>query len=288
MRRPHPENTQEIEARLGLWLRQLVGSRFSSFALFVVKFAWASLFGGALLAGLIISHMIWESAWTVARYDALLLYAIVLQAALIWLRIETWSEMRVIFLFHLSGTLMEIFKVHMGSWDYPEAGLFVIFGVPLFSGFMYASVGSFIARAIRVCDMTFAPFPPLSMLFSLGGLIYLNFFTHHFMMDFRIVLIALTVLVFWKTRIWFRLDQKWYWMPLPLAAFLSSFFLWLAENIGTHTNTWLYLGRAETLWVSLSKMGSWYMLLYLSLATVMIVYRSHIMRTPWQPNQGPE
>jgi uncharacterized membrane protein YoaT (DUF817 family) len=45
---------------------------------------------------------------------------------------------------------MEIFKVHMGSWAYPEAPPFKVFDVPLFPGFMYASGGSFIARAIRV------------------------------------------------------------------------------------------------------------------------------------------
>lgn len=43
-------------------------------------------------------------------------------------------------MFHLIGLALEIFKVHMGSWSYPEEGYVKIFGVPLYSGFMYASV----------------------------------------------------------------------------------------------------------------------------------------------------
>jgi uncharacterized membrane protein YoaT (DUF817 family) len=36
----------------------------------------------------------------------------------------------------------------------------------------------------------------------------------------------------------------------------------------------------EMLVVSLQKMGSWYMLLYLSFASVMIVYKGHIRKDP--------
>ena len=32
-------------------------------------------------------------------------------------------------------------------------------------------------------------------------------------------------------------------MPLPVAAFLSSLALWVAENIGTATGTWIYSGQ---------------------------------------------
>ena len=37
---------------------------------------------------------------------------------------------------------MEVFKTEAGSWTYPEDNLLRIGGVPLFSGFMYAAVGS--------------------------------------------------------------------------------------------------------------------------------------------------
>jgi len=52
----------------------------------------------------------------------------------------------------------------------------MIAGVPLFSGFMYASVGSYVARATRIFDMKFAPYPPLWITFLFGALCYINFF----------------------------------------------------------------------------------------------------------------
>ena len=75
-------------------------------------------------------------------------------------------------------------------------------------------------------------------------------------------------------------------MPLPLAAFLSSFFLWLAENIGTRTKTWLYAGQDSTHWVSFAKMGSWYLLLYVSFVTVTLVVRDALSHAPYTPPQG--
>jgi len=179
-------------------------------------------------------------------------------------------------LFHATGTVMEIFKTNMGSWTYPEPSLFRIDQVPLFSGFMYAAVGSFMTRAIRVFDMSFSPFPHVAWLYALGLLIYLNFFTHHFMPDIRLALFAVTLVLFTKTRVQFRIETRWFWMPLPLAALLSSFFLWVAENIGTLTRTWHYSDQADWDLVSLSKMGSWYLLLYISFASVLLVNRDAI------------
>ncbi len=54
--------------------------------------------------------------------------------------LETKDELKVITAFHLIGLLLEIYKVHFGSWSYPEEAYSKIFGVPLYSGFMHASV----------------------------------------------------------------------------------------------------------------------------------------------------
>lgn len=264
--------TRTIERRLGDWLRAKLPTPITEFVMFVVKMGWASLFGGLLLIGIIVSSQIWQSDWPIARYDALVGYAVVLQILFLLFRLETLPEAKVILLFHLTGTIMEVFKLHMGSWDYPEASLFKIAGVPLFSGFMYASVGSFMARAIRLFDMRFAPYPPFALTLLFAGVIYLNFFTHHFMIDLRVGIILASIIMFWRTRIWFEIG-RWYWMPLPLAAFFSSFFLWIAENIGTLTKTWLYSGQTSTDMVNFAKMGSWYMLLYVAFVTVTIVVR---------------
>ena len=86
-----------------------------------------------------------------------MIYAITLQALFLIFKLETLAKARVTLLFHLTGTAMEIFKVNAGSSAYPEPALLKFRGVPLFSGFMYAAVGSFIARAIRIFDMKFAP-----------------------------------------------------------------------------------------------------------------------------------
>jgi hypothetical protein len=95
-----------------------------------------------------------------------------------------------------------------------------IVGMPLFSGFIYAAIGRYVARVIRIFDMQFAPYPPFWQTLVLAGAIYLNFFTHHFGPDIRVILFTATVGVFWRTRIWFHPGETPRWMPLPVAAFL--------------------------------------------------------------------
>lgn len=68
-------------------------------------------------------------------------------------------------------------------------------------------------------------------------------------------------------------------MPLPLAAFLSSLALWVAENVGTATGTWLYSGQRPDHWVSFAKLGSWYLLLYVAFVTVTVVTRRALYPT---------
>ncbi len=261
-----------IERRLGDAVRARLPAGLAEFVMFGLKQAWACLFGGLLLAALIASRSVWQADWPVARYDALLAFALTTQVVFLWLGLESWREARVILLFHLTGTAMELFKVQAGSWAYPEPGLFKLMGVPLFSGFMYASVGSYMARVIRIFDMRFAPYPPYWTTLVLAAAIYGNFFSHHFLPDIRLALFAATLALFWRTRVWFTVGRR-YAMPLPLAAFLSSLFLWVAENVGTLTGTWIYAGTRSLSWVSFSKMGSWYLLLYVSFVTVTLVFR---------------
>ena len=76
-----------------------------------------------------------------------------------------------------------------------------------------------------------------------------------------------------RTRVWFHITDHPLWMPLPLAAALASLALWIAENVGTATGTWLYSGQLPGQLVSLGKLGSWYLLLYVSFVTVTLVSR---------------
>jgi uncharacterized membrane protein YoaT (DUF817 family) len=283
MTAPQP-SVPALERRLGDWARARLPAGLADLVMFVLKQGWACLFGAILLLAMILTRAVWNDAWPVHRYDALLALALLVQAAFLRFGLETWAEARVILLFHLTGTVMEWFKVAQGSWSYPDPALFSVMGVPLFSGFMYASVGSYMARVIRIFDMTFARFPPYWLTPALGAAIYVNFFTHHVLPDIRLALFAATVLLYARTRIHFRITDTDRWMPLPLAAFLSACALWIAENVGTATGTWLYTGQTAGEMVSLAKLGSWYLLLYVAFATVTLVIRAPLVRDPlWRP-----
>jgi uncharacterized membrane protein YoaT (DUF817 family) len=272
-------DTRSLERRLGDFARARLPYALAEFVMFVLKQGWACLFGGLLLCAIIGSKLIWQPGWPVQRYDALFLFAIGTQVLFLWAKLETWEEARVILLFHLTGTAMEWFKVDAGSWAYPEPGLFKLMNVPLFSGFMYAAVGSYMARVIRIFDMRFAPYPPMWITYALALAIYFNFFAHHFGPDIRWVLFAATLLIYGRTRIWFRIHDRDWWMPLPMAAFLSSLALWVAENVGTATGTWLYSGQRPDHLVSFAKIGSWYLLLYVAFVTVTVVTRRALYPT---------
>ena len=273
-------DTRSLEHRMGDWARARLPYAVAELVMFVLRQGWACLFGGLLLAAIIATKLVWQAGWPLHRYDALFLFAIATQVIFLWTKLETWEEARVILLFHLTGTAMEWFKVDAGSWAYPEAGIFKLMGVPLFSGFMYAAVGSYMARVIRVFDMAFAPYPRFSLTVLLAGAIYANFFAHHFLPDIRLALFVATVALYARTRVWFRVHDRHWWMPLPLAAFLSALALWMAENVGTATGTWIYSGQSPGQMVSFAKLGSWYLLLYVAFVSVTLVSRRALSRAP--------
>ena len=128
--------------------------------MFGIKQGWACLFGGAMLALIIATKYLPPDALGLARYDFLFLAALAIQLSMLAFKLETMSEAKVILIFHLVGTAMEIFKTSAGSWIYPEENFFRIGGVPLFSGFMYAAVGSYIIQAWRLLDVRIRHHPP--------------------------------------------------------------------------------------------------------------------------------
>jgi uncharacterized membrane protein YoaT (DUF817 family) len=244
------------------------------FALFGFKQGWACLFGGLMLALLLVTHLVYPAGSPLARYDFLTLAALAIQLAMLAFRLETLDEAKTILAFHVVGTVMELFKTAAGSWIYPEEAFLRIGGVPLFSGFMYAAVGSYLARVWRIFDMRFEPFPRMVWAQVLALLIYLNFFAHHWLPDMRYVLFAGLVLLFWRTRTEFTVWQDRRWMPLLLGWLLVALFIWLAENLATFARAWAYPGQ-EAAWhmVSPAKLGSWYLLMYISFILVATVHR---------------
>ncbi|MCF2905298.1 DUF817 domain-containing protein [Octadecabacter sp. CECT 8868] len=266
-------STPSFETSFAPIVQRALPAPLSGVVLFVLKHLWAALFAVLILGSVIFTNAIWNDAWPVARYDALFAIAVLTQVAMLFFKLETWDEAKVILLFHLTGTCMEWFKVNAGSWGYPEDAVFMVFNVPLFSGFMYASVGSYIARVIRLFDLRFTPYPPYWTTVVLAVAIYVNFFLHHYWYDIRLVLFAATLVLFWRTQVRFTVGRR-LSVRLPLAALCASFALWIAENIGTLTGTWVYAGGAEFDWTPISKMGSWYLLIYVAFVTVTLVIRA--------------
>ncbi len=264
-------------AREGLrarYVRGPVSQGVFEFVSFGIKQAWACLFGGVMLALLLLTHLFYPEGAALSRYDFLVIAAIALQGALLLSGLETWEEARVIFVFHVVGTVMELFKTSAGSWIYPEESLLRIGAVPLFSGFMYAAVGSYLARVWRIFEFRFTRFPPLWLQGLLALAIYVNFFAHHWTVDIRYGLFAATALIYLRTTVWFRPDEAHRPMPLLIGFLLVAIFIWFAENLGTFARAWAYPGQ-ENGWemVSLSKLGSWYLLMIISFVLVASVHR---------------
>jgi uncharacterized membrane protein YoaT (DUF817 family) len=245
---------------------------FLEFTIFVFKQGWACLFGALMLAGLLLSGFWWPAGLPVTRYDGLTIYAVLIQVGMLAFRLETLREAAVIFIFHVVGTAMELFKTSTGSWLYPGTSLLHIGAVPLFSGFMYASVGSYIARVWRGFDFRFTGYPPKWTTMVLATGIYINFFADHWIFDFRLVLLAVTALLFWRTSVSFRPLKTDRSMPLLIGFFLVALFIWFAENIGTFAHAWTYPNQLAG-WhpVPPAKLGSWYLLMIISFVLVSLV-----------------
>ena len=249
--------------------------RWREFIYFVFKQAWACIFGGLLLFGIIATRL-WYPEIGISRYDFLFFYAVTIQIALLIFKLESWREMGVILLFHLMATAMELFKTSegIGSWSYPEDSIIRVGNVPLFAGFMYSAVGSYLARAWRIFDFSFVGFPPLWFAGAIALLAYLNFFTHHYLPDLRVALILAGVVAFAKTTIHFTPKDRPLRMNLLLGFCLVAFFIWIAENLGTFARAWQYPNQ-ENGWqfVHLSKFSAWYLLIQLSFVLVYALRR---------------
>jgi len=237
-----------------------------------VKQAWACLFGGIAVFLMIATWWFYPASAPLPRYDFLFLCMITVQVALLAGKLETPDEAKVILIYHFVGTVMEIFKTQAGSWIYPEPNFFRVSGVPLFSGFMYACIGSYLCRAWRLFDFEFSHHPRRLGLAVLSVAIYVNFFSHHFLPDLRWLLFALAGWLFFRTRVYFRVWHISRSMPLLLGLALVSLFIWFSENIGTFTKTWLYPSQRQG-WsmVSIDKLGSWFLLLIISYTLVSVV-----------------
>jgi len=251
----------KISTRFPSWLQE--------FIVFGILQARACIFVGSFLLLLLFSNHI--PLFGFHRYDFLFLGSLLIQIILVLTKVETKDEVKMIFLFHILGLVLEIFKTHpaIGSWSYPEEGFFKIMNVPLYSGFMYAAIGSYIAQAWKLMKVELTHFPAYKYTIPLSVLIYLNFYTHHVLPDFRWILMAAVLFLFRKTWVHFKVTEKIRRMPMALAYFLMAFFIWVAENISSYLGAFKYPDQLHE-WnvVSLNKISSWTLLVIISFIIV--------------------
>lgn len=261
------------------------------FLVFGLKEARACVFAGGFFLILLGSKLVPVPG--VARYDLILALSLALQGILILTRIETWDEVKTLSLFHAFGLALELFKTHpaIGSWAYPEPGLFKIHGVPLYSGFMYAAVASYMTQAWRLFDLRLLRYPDHRLSAALAAAIFLNFFTHHFVTDFRWLLSLAVLVLFRRAWVGFTVlpDAPRRRMPLVLAFLLIGTFIWVAENLATWGGAWAYpdqrLGWRP---VGLGKVHSWSLLVILSFVCVAdLKHLKERLRGRKAPSSGP-
>ena len=253
---------------------------------FSYKAASAALFGILLLVAFVLTAPMGSEPFAgFYRYDYLFFYALLIQFLLLLYKLESWAEAKVIALFHVMAMVMEIFLTHpaIASWYYPQPAVFKILTVPLFAGFMYSAVGSFFARSLRLFKVSFTQLPTFGAMLSLAVLSYINFMSKFFIPDYRYVLFVWSVVIFWKTKIRFCLTQHQLSMPMLPVLLVLALMIWVAENISTFYQIWLYPSQVDA-WhmVGWGKLGSWYLLLLLSLVLVMKILGQRDAQGSWQ------
>jgi uncharacterized membrane protein YoaT (DUF817 family) len=238
----------------------------------LLRFAWIEaqccLFAALFFVGLGLVRVV---PLPIDPADALLLWSLVVTLGLWLARWETGREVAVIFGFHLVGLALELFKVRQGSWSYPDLGVASVGGVPLYSGFMYAAVGSYVCQAWRRFDLRITGYRARATA-GVAVLVYLNFFTSHLIPDLRWPLACALLVVTWRTWVHFTVGRHRYAMPLALSFVLIGFFLWAAENAATFLRAWQYPSQ-ESVWtmVHAAKLGSWSLLVVVSIVLVAAV-----------------
>lgn len=238
-------------------------------AYFTAKEARACLFAGLFFAAIFLVPR--TGVFGLPRYDVLLVIALAIQAWMVATKLETLDELKAISLFHVVGFALEVYKTSpgIGSWSYPDFAYTKVFGVPLFSGFMYAAVGSYIIQAWRLLDVRIRHHPPYWLATLVAIAIYANFFTHHWIGDYRWYIAACALGVYARTTVVFRPLDRDRRMPMLLAFVLIGFFIWLAENFGTFFGIWRYpdqLGAWSA--VHVGKWSSWSLLVVMTFTIV--------------------
>ena len=263
--------------RLDNWLMQAAPPQHTAglqrfcweFWFFGLKQARACLFVGLFFASVLLVPR--TGLFGIPRYDVLLILALLIQYWMVWSKLETVDELKAVCMFHLVGFALEVFKTSgaIQSWSYPDFAYSKVFGVPLFAGFMYAAVGSYIIQSWRLLQQRVVHHPPYWMAVLVALLIYANFFTHHFIGDYRWYIAAATLGLYARTVVYFTPLDRERSMPILLGFVLVGFFIWLAENISTLMGLWSYPNQLGA-WsvVHIGKWSSWSLLVIMTFTIV--------------------
>jgi uncharacterized membrane protein YoaT (DUF817 family) len=239
------------------------------FLYFGIKEARACLFVGLFFTA--VFSVPRTGMFGIPRYDVLLILALAIQVWMVWTKLETIDELKAITLFHVVGFVLEVFKTsnEIRSWAYPDFAYTKILGVPLFSGFMYAAVGSYMIQAWRLLELRVIHHPPYWMATLIAVLIYANFFTHHYIGDYRWYIAACALGLYARSTVVFRPLDRERKIPLLLSFVLIGFFIWLAENISTFFAVWQYPNQLGA-WsaVHVGKWSSWSLLVIMTFTIV--------------------
>lgn len=237
------------------------------------------LFPLAILAGLAFTQAV--QIPFVARYDAMLLYCVAIQWWMVRRGMETTSELRAVCVFHILGLALELERTSRGAWSYPDPGLLRIGPVPLFSGFMYASIASYILQAWRRFDLSFERLPSawISAPLAIAG--YLSFFIAR---ESRYLLIALILLSLWRAKVFFSVRTQRFSMPLGVSFAGIGVAIWIGENAGTYLGAWRYPHQMQQ-WhpVEGTKAAAWFLLVVVGF---LIIERYKAWRA-WAEQQSP-
>jgi uncharacterized membrane protein YoaT (DUF817 family) len=144
---------------------------------------------------------------------------------------------------------------------------------------MYSAVGSYIARVWRIFAFRFETYPKRIHTIIIAIAIYVNFFTHHFIMDVRYIILVGVLLTFGRTRIYFKPNQKYYSMNLAFGFLLVAIFIWFAENIATYTKVWIYPSQTH-IWhmVGPEKILAWFLLMIISFVLVSLLHKPQVYK----------
>ncbi len=241
-----------------------------NFWVFAVTQAWAGLFGLLLLGAVWVTQSV-TLPWF-GRYDWLLIFAVMIQAIMLLARLQKPTELLIVAVFYLLGLGIEVFQTSSAvqAWAYPDSGSLVLGNAPLFAGFLYAAIGSYIFRLWRITRMEFTNYPRQRYAALLALAIYINFFTAHVLYDVSYLLLLAALILFWRTRASYVNNGKKRHMPFLLPVLIAPLLILLAEKFAAFAQLWVYTEEPN----SLSKILTWLLLLLFSCIIVDLL-RSH-------------